>query len=280
VLLVASGVALWVARRLTRPLEQLRADAVRIGDGDFTVTPLHTGVTEVDQVGNALALTARRLEELLTREQAFSNDASHQLRTPLTGLRLSLENELAHPRPNGRLALEEALVDLERLETTITGLLQLAREPSRQLRQPFDVTAMIDELANRWRQTLATQGRSLHVDQREAVLLVAASRVAVEHVLEVLIDNAERHGAGDVTITSAARGQIVLIQVADEGLGIADPASAFQRRHSGAAGTGIGLALARRLAEAEGGHLRLAQAGHHPEFELSLRASSALSSTP
>jgi signal transduction histidine kinase len=275
VLLVASGVALWLARRLTRPLEQLRADAARIGDGDFTVMPLHTGVAEVDQVASALASTADRLGELLTREQAFSADASHQLRTPLTGLRLSLENELAHPRSDARLALREALADVERLETTITGLLELARESSRGQRQPFDINLVFEEVAPRWRESLAAQGRNLRLDRPEQPVLVAASRLAVEHVLDVLVDNARRHGAGEVAINTQVHRQIVLIRISDEGNGLSDPASAFQRRHPGAAGTGIGLALARRLAEAEGGQLRLARADRHPEFELSLPAGSA-----
>ncbi|MCU1343946.1 MAG: histidine kinase [Acidimicrobiia bacterium] len=272
VLLVASGVALWLARRLTRPLEQLRADALRIGDGDFTVTPLRTGVAEVDEVGEALATTAEHLGELLMREQAFSADASHQLRTPLTGLRLSLENELAHPRHDGQLALREALADVERLETTITGLLELARESSRATRQPFDINALLREVGRRWQGPLGADGRTLHVEAQAPVPPVAASRVAVEHVLDVLLDNARRHGAGEVNISTEAHRQIVLIRVTDEGVGVADPVAVFQRRHPDAKGTGIGLALARRLAEAEGGQLRLARAGPQPEFELSLPA--------
>jgi len=278
VLLVASAVALWVARRLTRPLEQLRIDAVRIGNGDFTVTPLHTGVAEVDQVGSALVSTAEHLGELLTREKAFSADASHQLRTPLTGLRLSLENELAHPREDGRLALQEALADVERLETTITGLLELARESATAQRHPFDLHLLLEEMATRWRKSLGSDGRYLRIEENESLPMVAASRVAIEHVLDVLLDNARRHGAGEVTVSAHGHRQIVLVRVSDEGDGLADPSTAFQRRQPGAAGTGIGLALARRLAEAEGGQLRLAHAGDHPEFELSLPASAASSS--
>lgn len=270
-LILGAVAALLLGRRLTRPLEHLGREAARIGEGDFTVQTAPTGLREIDSVGVNLSRTAARVSSLFAREQAFTADASHQLRSPLTGLRLTLEAELAHPRPDHRDALFQALADVERLQTTIEDLLALARDTAAE-RAAVDLSALLDELGGRWHSGFARAGRQLTVDLAEDVSAPTVSGAALSHVLDVLVDNALQHGVGDVRVTARTLHGAVGIAVSDEGPGIAEPAAVFDRRHSAGGGTGIGLALARRLTEAEGGRLRLQAAGQRTTFEVTLPA--------
>lgn len=189
----------------------------------------------------------------------------------MTGLRLTLEAELAHPRPDHRDALFQALADVERLQTTIEDLLALARDTAAE-RAAVDLSALLDELGGRWHSGFARAGRQLTVDLAEDVSAPTVSGAALSHVLDVLVDNALQHGVGDVRVTARTLHGAVGIAVSDEGPGIAEPAAVFDRRHSAGGGTGIGLALARRLTEAEGGRLRLQAAGQRTTFEVTLPA--------
>jgi len=258
-----------VARRLTRPLDVLGRDAIRIGEGDFTVSARRTGIAEIDRVGDNVSRTADRISALFAREQAFTADASHQLRSPLTGLRLTLEAELAHPRPDRRVAIGLALADVERLETTVDSLLALARDTAVE-RAPVDLVALLDELVDRWRGSFAGTGRHLTVDPGAGVGSPTVSGAALSHVLDVLVDNACRHGTGDVVVCTRRHDRAVSVAVSDQGPGVADPVAVFERRRPDASGTGIGLALARRLTEAEGGRLRLRSGAVGATFEVTL----------
>ena len=124
---VAAFVAVLQARRLSRPVKQLAAAADRLGQGDFAVRAGRAGIPEIDAAA-ALDTTAERLGELLQRERAFSAHASHQLRTPLTGLRVQLEAATLNPEADPRAALAEALQSVDQLEQTIDDLLALARD--------------------------------------------------------------------------------------------------------------------------------------------------------
>jgi len=259
VMAVAAFAALLLARHLTRPVRRLRDAAVRLGDGDFTVAAPTSGVAELDDAAAALTSTAHRLGGLVERERAFSADASHQLRNPLASLRLAIETELARPRADPTLALHDALDDVDRLEATLTQLLALARDAPDD-RGTLELTSVLGDVERRWHNALTSAGRPLRLEIDDATPLVHASATAVSTVVDVLVDNAVRHGQGAVTVTAgAARPSGASITVTDEGQLAGDPNRVFDRRSSGARGHGIGLALARSLAHAEGGRLRVAR---------------------
>lgn len=252
---IAGLVAVWLSRRLARPIEDLAVAAERLGAGDFTVAPGKSGVGEVDAAGAALAATAGRLREVLERERAFSADASHQLRTPLAALRLELEAAALDSRPPTReQALTKALAQVERLERTIDTLLNLARDAA-ETGERASLVELLDSVEDEWRGRLAAQGRPLRTSVAQEAAVLRASAGPIGEVLRVLVENAAIHGSGAVTIRARAAGGAAAIDVSDEGRGVADPARLFARRHRSATGIGIGLALARSLAEAEGGRL-------------------------
>jgi signal transduction histidine kinase len=256
------------AARLAAPLEQLAGAARRLGDGDFSARTRPSDIAEIDAVGTALDSTAARIGDTLTRERAFSADASHQLRTPLTGLRLGLEAALDSPDQDLAAAIRKAIGSTDRLERTIDDLLALARDTTRSV-EPFHLTEMLTEMQESWHGTLAAEGRPLRIQVADHLPPAAASDAAVRQVMTVLLDNAHRHGAGAVTIAVRDAADALAIDVTDEGPGITGREELFCRRSPAAGGHGIGLALARSLAEAEGGRLLLGRAAP-PTFTLLL----------
>jgi signal transduction histidine kinase len=260
-----------LARRLARPLERLAVAARRLGDGDFSVRAPRSAIGEVDALAAALDATAARLDDLLTRERAFSAQASHQLRTPLAALRIELE--AMQLRGERAPELEAALTQADRLEATIETLLAIARDaPGRGTTS--DLGKLLADVDERWRGPLARLGRPLRVGSPRAVARAAPGAVA--EVLEVLLSNAATHGRGAVTVDVRSLDGWVAIDVADEGSGFAsDDGATFDRTERSGDGHGIGLPIARALAEAEGGRLELTRAAPEPVLTLLLRAGRA-----
>ena len=246
------------ARRLATPLEQLARTARRLGDGDFTVRTTPVGIAEIDSVGHALSRTATRLDNMLARERAFSADASHQLRTPLAGLRLRLEAALHEPDQDPHAAINTAIAEADRLEQIIDELLALARDTRHSDSGPLDLPGLLEEIHHTWSQQLAAKHRQLRLEVDPAAPPSGASTAAVRQVLTVLLDNATIHGTGTVTVAVRDAAGALAIDISDQGSEITTPESIlFTRRADTATGHGIGLALARSLAEAEGGRLTL-----------------------
>jgi signal transduction histidine kinase len=273
--LVASALAALQARRLARPLEAIARRAEQLGDGDFSVRAGRVGVPEIDAIAQGLDVSAGRIAELVAREREFSANVSHQLRTPLTALRLRIEEAgVLDDAPTRAREIDAALAETDRLEVTIAELLAHARRADPQVASVIDLAAIVADHATTWRRVFQRAGRELRVDA-SAGIRAHASRGTVGQVLDVLLDNALRHGRGTTTISSAAESRHAVLTVADEGAGIddAERERIFQRGASRGTGAGIGLDLARALAQADSASLRVL-AGAPTRFVLSLRIAS------
>jgi signal transduction histidine kinase len=256
------------ASRLADPVVRLARQAVDLGRGDFTTRAALSGIEEVDVVATALDDSAARLADLLARERSFSADVSHQLRTPLTGLRLRLERARADAPSEPHV--QDALDEIGRLEATVEHLLALSRD-RHPVGAPLDVTEVLAAALSRWRPRYQAARRELQIDAPRPRVVVRASNLSIGQVLDVLLDNALRHGSGTVTLRARAAAGGLVIEVSDEGPGIAeDRRDRVFDRHEGH-GSGIGLALARSITEAEGGRLLLAS-GRPPCFQVVLPA--------
>jgi signal transduction histidine kinase len=267
ILAFAGGLAIVQASRLTRPLRRVRDGATRLGHGDFGITVPHAGVAELDDLADALTSTAKRLGQAMQREQSLATDASHQLRTPMAGLRLLIESELAAPRPDPTLALNECLSVTDRLETTVNDLLRLVRQPASSER--LDVPGLFEKLHGHWHGSLALAGRRLELDASRGDLpTMWASNAAIEQALDVLIDNALRHGRGSVRIAADRVDGGIALACTDEGT---QPTEPIRSRD----GVGIGLDLATTLVEAEGGRLIRPQVGQPSTFVIMLATSAS-----
>ncbi|WP_028066057.1 sensor histidine kinase [Solirubrobacter soli] len=253
VVLLAVFAALVLGRRLALPLERLAAAARRLGQGDFATRAPRGGVPEADEIAVALDETAQRLADLVARERAFSADASHQLRTPLAALRIELE--ALELRGDAPAELSRALAQVERLQSTIDTLLAVARDVPRPDAET-DVADVVDEVQARWRDPLAAEARPLRIGLSPEAGALSASGAVVGEILDVLLENAQRHGAGAVSISTRSSGRWIALDVADEGAGFTGTGEdVFARRASSRDGHGIGLSLAQALAHAEGGRL-------------------------
>ncbi len=254
------------SRRLARPLSDLRDDAALVGTGLELPERRDSGIPEIQAVRVALAEAAVDLNAAMERERAFSTDVAHQLRTPLTSLRLRLENEQLQTSGMDDL-VADVLVDVDRLEQTIQDLVALARDTEAE--RPWHALATsVRDAAERWAPAAMASGRALTVDTEPHLPWVRTSPGALRQVLDVLLDNALRHGAGEVRLSATRVGTGAVVSVSDRGLRALDPDRLFIRRAASASGSGIGLALARRLAEAENMRLVLADPGPGPVFHL------------
>lgn len=260
VLLVAAGAALWTGRRLAAPFEALNDSARALGHGDFSVRAPRSGLREADEIADALDTTADRLGRAAQRGAAFTADASHQLRTPLTALQLHLDALAAGEADAETVAA--AQTEAERLHATIDELVALTRIEAAP--DEVDVAEIVERRADAWRIRAAQAGRRLRIERAPtAPLRVRAA--AVGQALQVLLDNALEHGRGEVTVRITptlpdAGMHGVQVCVVDRGPGFDPDAvlpSAGRDRGAAPVRGGRGLPLARSLVEAEGGRLVL-----------------------
>jgi signal transduction histidine kinase len=271
VLAAAGALAARRSRSLARPLAQLRDDASVIGGGGELSVRASSGIEEIDTVHAALGDAATRLNAAMVRERSFSADVAHQLRTPLASLRLRLETEQLSAG-HDRVLVDGALADVDRLEQTVNDVTALARDVER---TSLDVSSLVRACVDRWRPLVERAGRQLVVDVAADLPRVEAREQAVRQIIDVLVDNALRHGAGPVGVSVNCIGDGAVVAVSDSGSAVLDAREIFGRRNPSAAGSGIGLALAHRLAEAEDMRLVLAHPGPGATFHLVIGGAAA-----
>ncbi|BAN04212.1 sensor histidine kinase [Ilumatobacter coccineus] len=253
-LCAAAALAAVQARQLARPLERLARSAGRVGDGDFTTPAAASGIDEIDDIARSLRLSASRVDRMLEAERSFTADATHQLRTGLTGIAIRLELLERHADPDVANEAKAILDQTHDLNSTLDELLTVARKGSTGERAVVDLVDIVDHHVDDWRSRFESQRRQIVVTTG-VTGAVQATPGLVGQIVNVLLENALRHGAGTVAIL-VQRGSII---VEDEGLGVVDDdvAGLFERPTDHQAAHGRGLALARRLAESDGGRLEL-----------------------
>ena len=273
-LIAAAVAALFMAGSVTGPLRKLRNSTERVAGGDFDARADDTqGAPELRDLATSFNTMTARLAGLVEQQRRFAGDASHQLRTPLTALRLQLERATSlvddNPDEAARI-LGDADREIDRLQRLIDGLLTLARADAATpaSRAAIDVSSIVAERAAVWTPFAEEQGVRVEVVDRGGVMAVAVPG-ALDQILDNYLDNAisvAPAGTSVEVVVDAAPppiATVVRIHVLDRGPGMADDqlAHAFQRfwrapdaRHEG---SGIGLAIVAHLAATSGGEAAL-----------------------
>jgi signal transduction histidine kinase len=252
------ALALLQSHRLTAPLARLSRSATRLGEGDFSLATPRSGISEIDGIADALDSSAQRIDRLLRAERSFSTNASHQLRSALTGLELRLEELASSSDPAVQAEAKAALEQTHRLGLTVEELLALARTGRTGIVTEFDLADLARAHALDVSAELARDGRTLSINAPRPVPVVAAVG-ALGQALDIVLSNAVRHGRGTVRVRVTDDERHAIVEISDDGRGFDDPAAAFQDRLS-ADGHGIGLSLARTLVSVEGGTISIRRA--------------------
>ncbi|MEU5099849.1 ATP-binding protein [Streptomyces sp. NPDC020996] len=269
------------ANRLASPLTDLAETAERLGSGDPRPRHKRYGVPELDRVADVLDSSAERIARMLTAERRLAADASHQLRTPLTALSMRLEEiTLTDELDTVKEEANVALTQVERLTDVVERLLTNSRDPRTGSAVSFDLDEVIQQQLAEWRPAYRSAGRAI-VSSGKRHLQAVGTPGAVAQVLAALIENSLMHGGGTVALRTRVTGNQAVVEVTDEGPGVPADLGAriFERTISGRNSTGIGLAVARDLAEADGGRLEMLQT-KPPVFGLFLSRTQPLKKPP
>lgn len=262
-----------IATSVVRPLRRLRQRTDAIASGDLGARAELDGPPEIRDLAASFNQMATRVEQMLAEQRAFAGDASHQLRTPLTALRLRVDNALSRAVDNPAAPtetliddLEAAVGELERLARLVEQLLALARTETAGLVGEIDVDEIVDGRLEMWGHLAEERGVTL-LSSRTGGLRARAMAGALEQIIDNFVDNALDYAPQGSTIRLDVerRDGEVAVSVADEGPGMTagQRERAFDRFWRGAesqnrpGGSGLGLAIVAQLAAASGGRVEL-----------------------
>ena len=251
------------SRRIQAPLIYLAAEAEQLGSGQVRPRLRTSGIEEIDLVQAELVRSAERVAGRLAAERQFASDASHQLRTPLTSLELRLEEiEMIAEQEEVRQEARACIEQVDRLTGVVEDLLKVSRRKGGGSTEALRLVDVLEQQREEWEPAFRAAGRRL-VMSDEVGVPVLATPGSLTQVLATCLENSLRYGAGTTTVSvrSANGGHGVFIDITDEGPGVDDELAPtiFERAVSGHGSTGVGLALARNLIEADGGRIELSQ---------------------
>ncbi|MEO8163144.1 MAG: HAMP domain-containing sensor histidine kinase, partial [Ilumatobacteraceae bacterium] len=267
---MAVMVALLFARFVTRPLDDLRRTTERFADGDLKASAQESGPPETRKLASSFNVMAKRIGRMIDQQRSFAGDASHQLRSPLTALRLRLEqaSDLVESNPRAtRNHLDEAQSETERLSRLVEQLLQLARAEGTTLPvEEFEISKLVAERVAPWSSLGEERGISIHMDVATD-LHGKGNAIALGEILDNYLDNAlEISPMGSTILVNviASDGGFEIV-VSDEGPGLSaqQRAQSFDRFWRGddqsnrRTGSGLGLAIVSQLASASGFQVEL-----------------------
>jgi signal transduction histidine kinase len=244
-----------VANSLSRPLTRLAASARRLGEGDLDArSEASGGGAETEELARSFDEMADRLERTLRAQREFVANASHQLRTPLTGMKLRIESALTATSDDAaRADLAAADGEVDRLASIVDRLLAISRRIESGAVPRTDVGSAIASALERWRARAEAAGSALDATQDGGVAAVDPGDV--DQILDNLIENAIAYAPGPIVVRSTRRDDGISVAVEDRGPGIPEDERAhvverFARgRQASASGSGLGLAIVRELIE-------------------------------
>jgi signal transduction histidine kinase len=258
VLVVVAGVGIVLARSVARPVSELEAATTAMATGDLTQrVPVDRGPPELRSLGKSFNDMAGRLDDLVRAQQAFVADASHQLRTPLTALRLRLENVQAMSEDAEQPDLDAAIEEISRLSRLVDGLLLLARADGGQPAcEATDLVPIAAERQRTWEPLAQERRVDIRLSAPDHAATVLALPGAVEQILDNLIDNAVDVSppGGSIDVSIEPDGQSTIVHVVDHGPGLDEDARArafdrfWRSPDAPSGGSGLGLAVVRQLA--------------------------------
>jgi two-component system, OmpR family, heavy metal sensor histidine kinase CusS len=288
VILLAALGGHWMSRRALGPVAQLAAEARRINDRNLDIRlPVTEAHDEISDLSRTLNEMLERIDNAFASVRAFTGNASHELRTPITLLRTEIEVALFRPREGDeyRTILTRLHKETIRMSTLVENLLSIARADAgaeKAVMQPIDVNHLLRRLNQDWKTVMELSLLDFRTEARGQDLVTLGDPASLTRLLSILLDNARKYTPprGSVVVTAASEGTRIRFSVRDSGIGIStkDLPHIFERFYRGeqgimaeSRGSGLGLALGKWIAERHGAQLLVeSEPGRGSEFSCSM----------